>query len=475
MARRIREQSLTGRDIGRPPKIHADLTLTRELCDTSLRVFLEEIFPEAFDKPWSDDHLLVLDTMQRCIETEGLFALAMPRGNGKTTITIRAAIWAVLTRRWQFVTLIAATKPKAEQLLKSIKAILYRNERLQALYPVETHGFAQLQNSSARAAGQLFDGQSTGIEWGASRIAFPQFEGNPCGGSVISAFGITGGELRGQQHTLFTGEVLRPQGALLDDPQTAQSADSTPMTDEREDIVENDILGMGGPDSSVSCVMPCTVIRDNDLAARYLSDDPEEGHPEWDAVRTKFLYDEPTNAKLWEVYAEKLQESQRTLKNMSLATEFYQQNREAMDVGARVGWEHRFRRKKGEVSAVQMAMNLKLTNESMFAAEYQNEPLAVDAVDSVVVKPAVIVTRANGVKQNIVPRTGEFLAAGVDVHDNLLYWAVLASAGEMAPHLVARGTWPEQREVYFRKDKAKRTLRRKYPGKGREGAIYAGL
>ncbi len=473
MAERERDRSLSGRDIGTPPELNPELALTRELCDASLQVFLETCFPDAFDKPWSDDHLMVLQTMQLCIETEGLFALAMPRGNGKTTITIRAAVWAVLTQRWRFVSLIASTKPKAEKtLLKSIKTILYKNERLHALYPLETHGFPQLQNSSARADGQLYSGDSTGIEWGASRIAWPQFPGNPCGGSVISAFGITGGELRGQQHTLFSGEVLRPQGALLDDPQTRESAESNTMTDEREDIIEGDIQGMAGPDASVSCIMPCTVIKENDVADRYLSDDE---HPEWHTVRTKLLYSLPSNEKLWEIYSERLAESHRMRKDISLATEFYLENREEMDAGAEVGWEHRFREKKGEVSALQMAMNLKLTNEATFAAEYQNKPLGLDNVSTIVVPAKTIVTRANGIKAGTVPRAADLLAASIDVHDNLHYWSVLSSPTRLAPHLVGRGTWPPQNEVYFRKDKAKKTLRRKYPGKGREGAIHAGL
>lgn len=167
MAERVRVQSQKGRDIGEPPELSPDLAETRDLCDSSLRIFLEECFPKAFFSPWSEDHLTVLTTMQHCIENQGLFALAMPRGNGKTTITIRAAVWAVLTARWRFVTLIAATKPKAEQLLKSVKVCL-NDDRVQALYPVETHGFPQLNNSSARAGGQLCLGNSTAIEWGAS-------------------------------------------------------------------------------------------------------------------------------------------------------------------------------------------------------------------------------------------------------------------------------------------------------------------
>ena len=62
------------------------------------------------------------------------------------------------------------------------------------------------------------------------------------------------------------------------------------------------------------------------------------------------------------------------------ATEFYRQNRVAMDAGAVAAWPERFN--PDELSAVQHAMDLRLQDEAAFWAEYQNEPLPADEGDS---------------------------------------------------------------------------------------------
>ena len=86
------------------------------------------------------------------------------------------------------------------------------------------------------------------------------------------------------------------------------------------------------------------------------------------------VYRFPTNEKLWARYAEIRAESLRAERGLAEATEFYRQNREAMDEGAVVAWPERYNH--DELSAIQHAMNLKLQDEAAFLAEYQNEPLA---------------------------------------------------------------------------------------------------
>ena len=81
----------------------------------------------------------------------------------------------------------------------------------------------------------------------------------------------------------------------------------------------------------------------------------------------------PANETLWQRYAEIRAEGLRAGDRGVAGTEFYRQNREAMDAGADVSWKERFNH--DELSAVQHAMNLKLQDEAAFFAEYQNEPI----------------------------------------------------------------------------------------------------
>src|ERR1700693_4562503 len=85
MARRHRAESAAGRDIA--PGFRAlppgDLG-RREPARNNLRLFFETYFPACFTIPWSKDHPRVIDRLQEAVLGGGLYALAMPRGSGKT-------------------------------------------------------------------------------------------------------------------------------------------------------------------------------------------------------------------------------------------------------------------------------------------------------------------------------------------------------------------------------------------------------
>lgn len=66
-------------------------------------MFCETYFPAAFNLPWSDDHLRILETMSDCVRGGGQFALAMPRASGKTQLCIRAALWSLMYGYRRFV------------------------------------------------------------------------------------------------------------------------------------------------------------------------------------------------------------------------------------------------------------------------------------------------------------------------------------------------------------------------------------
>jgi len=63
--------------------------------------------------PWSPDHLKVIAKIEAAVRHGGLFALAMPRGSGKTTLVIRAMLWALLYGFRRFGSLKAAEEALA--------------------------------------------------------------------------------------------------------------------------------------------------------------------------------------------------------------------------------------------------------------------------------------------------------------------------------------------------------------------------
>lgn len=472
---RLRRKSEHERDIAEdyPPRAGADLA-GRDACAGDLRLFCERYFPRAFHLPWSPDHLRVLGRMQTAITSGGLFALAMPRGSGKTTLCERAALWALMYGHARFVVLIAATEGMAEKILDRLKSELQHNDDLARDFPHVCYPIRRLENNARRCIGQLFDGRQTRIEWGAKRVVFPTMPDSVCdgrnvSGACVTVSGLTGA-LRGQSHVLEDGSVVRPDLAIVDDPQTRESSGSPSQCAERLAIITGDVLGMSGPGRTISVLMPCTVCQRGDLADQLLD---RRTYPQWHGERTRTVYAWPSATRLWEEYFLRLDEGHRHDRGVDEANAYYAEHREAMDHGAVVAWPERF--DTNELSAIQHAMNLRhrLKDEAFFA-EYQNDPLAAeDSADLVPV--SVLVERVNRIARGVAPLRAETLTAFIDVHDTLLYWAVAAWSGDGSGWLIDYGAYPEQPRRRFSLRKASPTLAGAAPGAGRAGAILAGL
>ena len=125
MAERTRKESAAIRDIGDIPAVVNPQR--RERCASNLRLFLETYFATAFYRKWSPDHLIALDKLQKSIAQSGLFALAMPRGSGKSTMCKRAILWALLYGYRRYVVIVADNISLAENILSSVKKEIENN------------------------------------------------------------------------------------------------------------------------------------------------------------------------------------------------------------------------------------------------------------------------------------------------------------------------------------------------------------
>lgn len=148
-ARYERKKSAWSQDIGRPEIGPADEALRAE-CDASLRRHLEVCYPNAFPLEWSPDHIRLIDRIQRSVIEGDLKAIAMPRGSGKTTILLRAALWAILTGFRRFCCVISATETAAKKLLIGIKKEILFNPQLASLYPAELFALKSLDGEPKR-------------------------------------------------------------------------------------------------------------------------------------------------------------------------------------------------------------------------------------------------------------------------------------------------------------------------------------
>jgi energy-coupling factor transporter ATP-binding protein EcfA2 len=464
------EISKSGRDIGELPAI-ADperRARTRE----NLRPFLETYFPQRFSLAWSDDHLRVIANIEAAALRGELNALAMPRGSGKTTLLECAQMWVKLHGHRRFGVIIGADKPSAVQILESIKSELETNELLAADFPEVCYPIAKLDGIAQRANGQLHKGRRTRIGWTEDVLILPTIEGSAASGGIIRVAGITG-RIRGMKHTLSDGSVIRPDFALIDDPQTDESARSPLQNAKRERVISGAILGLAGPGKKIAAFASVTVIVKGDMADRLLD---RAKHPDWHGERCRLVYEWPKREDFWRTYGDlRAQDLER---GTSKARAFYVEHREEMDAGARVGWPARFAAKEGEISAIQHAWNLRLRDEAAFFAEYQNDPLdetqtAVGALTPELLEPKISPKR--GVARGVVPLYCSRLTAMIDVQGDALWYLVAGFGDGFSGAIIDAGVWPDQGVDYCTNAGVRVSYRAKRPGAAFEGQCYGAL
>jgi hypothetical protein len=459
--------SLAGRDIGELPEVVDPERKQR--ASTDFRFFCEAYFPFTFHLAWSPDHLKVMAKIKEAVLHGGLFAMATPRGTGKSSLCECACIWAVLYGHRDFVCLIGSDEGHAMDMLESIKTELDSNDLLledfsEVCYPIQC-----LDGIANRCSGQLYKGERTHIGWTAREVVLPTIPGSRASGAIIKVAGITG-RIRGMKFKRADGHTVRPSLVVLDDPQTDESARSSSQCATRESTLAGAVLGLAGPGRKIAGVMPCTVIRPDDMADRILDRDK---HPEWNGERTRMVYAFPGNEDLWAKYAEIRAESLRAERGLVDATDFYRQHREAMDAGAVVAWPQRYNH--DELSAVQHAMNLKLQDERAFWAEYQNEPLPEVTSPQEDLTADQVAGKLHRMRRGEVPVGCNHLTMFVDVQQNLLFYVVAAWQDDFTGYVIDYGAYPDQRRAYFTIRDAQPTLSQAARGAGPEGAIYAGL
>ena len=459
--------SLSGRDIGELPEVEDTARKDRSRGD--FRFFCEAYFPQTFHLRWSADHLKVISKIEQAVLEGGLFAMAMPRGSGKTSLCETACLWAMLFGHRGFVALIGSDEEHAADMLDSIKAELEHSELLAADFPEVCHPIRSLEGITQRAAGQLYQGRQTHIGWTAKEIVLPTIEGSPASGAIIRVAGITG-RIRGMKFKRADGQSVRPSLVLIDDPQTDESARSPSQCANRERVLAGAVLGLAGPGEKIAGLMTLTVVRPDDLADRLLDRDK---HPQWQGERTKMVYSFPEHEALWAKYAEVRADGLRSDCGIKAATAFYKRNRKAMDIGAEIAWPERYNH--DEASAIQHAMNLRLQDEAAFFAEYQNEPLPEVEADDDLLTADQIASKLSGQKRGEVPIGCSHLTMFVDVQGKALFWLVAAWEDDFTGYVIDYGTEPDQHAAYFTLRDVRKTLGAAAPRAGVEGAIYAGL
>jgi hypothetical protein len=437
VAKKSRENSKAVREIAPMPLIVN--TKRRIKARKNLKYFYEQYFPKRFKLKWSSYHLKVIEKVQEIIlQGGGKFAIAMPRGSGKTTMIETAVIWAILYGHCRYVVIIGATGDDAKKIIKSIKAAIMGSEELLEDFPESIYPFRMLDGQALRARGQLHLGELTQIELKPESITFARIPLSPSSGATIRTTGILGA-IRGKSKVMPDGSIQRVDLAILDDVQTKNSARSLSQTKLREELINGDVEGLVGPGEEMGLLMPCTIIQEGDLADRYLN---RNLYPQWNGMVFKMIERFPDRMDMWEEY----KELRKT--DSIAATMHYKRNRTEMKKGAVVAWEANCT--QHDLDALEYAMKKWCDNFEGFMSEYQNEPIRPGA-GTVIVDATTIRSRLNGLERQVVPMETTAVTGFIDVHDDLLYYTIIAWADDFTGYIIDYGTYPEQRRRIFNK------------------------
>lgn len=484
MAAASREQSHVGREIGPTPNI-ADPD-RRELCRDDLELFCVTYIPTAFSMAWGEVQRRSVRRIEATAKVGGLHAFAEARGSGKTARCRAAALWAVAYGHRHYSFIVGSTAPKAEDSLDSLKLWMRFLPLFVADFPEIAHAAIKIGGIAQRAGGQLCQGQPTLIEWGSTRVILPtvpppanwpahwplRSDGMvPTSGSIIGASGLTGEGIRGALITTSTGELIRPDFVLLDDPQTRESAGSVKQTTDRMKLIVGDLLGLAGPGEEIACVCPCTVIEPEDLADQILD---RERYPLWRGERSGILTELPKNLDAWEPYFELYHEAkQQDEPDLAECNAYFLEHEKVLTDGSAATWPAR--KDESEVSPVQHAMHLYIRGKAAFMAEYMNAPIRHDVGGQIrSINPETVAARVKGTERYVVPVECSMITVFFDPGAWLHWYSVVAWNSHFGGTIIDYGCWPRQSRLSFDSHEAQQ-LRQKYPDHTDAQLVRVGL
>ncbi len=329
---------------------------------------------------WRPDTAAVeyLEALESAITGNGRIHVRFPRGAGKTSLCKCALLWAILFGYRKYIFAGAANSENAKSIINDLWDILEFSPRLAADFPEATIPIKRLEGRMQRCASQHQHGVATRIESTADGFTMPSVimadgKASPCAGGIFVSRGYTAG-VRG----LVRGS-LRPDFALIDDPQKQKGAASERECDSIEAWIQGDVSGLAGRDKAISMVLTTTPIQDGDVSERFAD---RNLHPEWRTFTVPLVSAWSKSPDLWERYlAIRAEDEYKDGDKTKRATAFYRRHRKRMDKGASV-IDRRAYDRSIQLSATQAAYDLKFVMREAFEPEMQLKPVRNNTVYS---------------------------------------------------------------------------------------------
>lgn len=414
----------------------------RKQCLADPERFLRTYFHEKYRLAFGRHHHFMIDSIVSIAKKGGRQAVAAPRGCGKSEVCKGLLVYVVLAGLCRFPMVVAATTPLAHRLYADFKSKIANNDLLLEDFPEVCFPVRALEGAPARANKQHVDGTLTRIKWTDEYIQLPYVPGSSYGGCKLAYAGLDAA-FRGCN---IDGD--RPDFVLVDDPETRESAKHRGQAEDREQILDRDIAGLKGQDSTLAMVALSTVQNDYCLSAR-LTDRAIK--PAWNGVRFGMIDKWPSNMDLWEEYIA-IRRAEQTAGDTYAhkAVEYYLANQAAMELDAAMLSEHFNPLADAEgkpmvFSALQQAFNqIADTSIEDYKTEYQNDPEPQEMAESVGITAGLVASRVSGYLQRQMPDLCEKVVVGFDMGKMASHWVKVAFWGNAIGTIVDYGvaeTW----------------------------------
>lgn len=425
---KVTEHRSRRRRINIPELTTAQWRARRRLECGPVETWLKHYWPGVYTRPFGEPHRKILAAIDHAIDHDQNFVVAMPRGWGKTSTALGGIIKALVDGRCRFPLFVSKTGTQATELLTDAHKFIL-SERFARDYPEITFPFSA--STSPQSFVYQHDGK-TGEPVSAARtreyLRLPDLpirvEGNdkpnPARGAYLWGTGITGDGIRGAHVMTAAGEWLRPDVAMVDDPETADSARSVSQCETRRDLIVKDIAGCGAQGKSIPIIVSTTIQRRGSVGDQLLD---QSAHPDYHGLKVPAVATMPTNLSLWEGEYD----AERIAGIMDQdggvrAARFYRQHRKQLDAGCELNWSG-FEASRGVESHIQSAMDFYLSNPAAFFSEWQQEPQ--DTVSALYrVDETSVMASAMEREPGKVPDEAMNTVVGIDINDYALSWAV---------------------------------------------------
>jgi hypothetical protein len=419
------------RDLVIPPPKNLDRR-NRSLSD--VQFFLSTYFSDLFDEEFTSDRADMLESIIQAAKYGGDQAIAGPRGEGKTTLAMCGAIYLMFAGLSGFPVVVGKSQTKSQAELKDMVERLQQSELLIYDFPEIGIPFQKVGGWSSRARMQTIGGKSTNITIKPDLFSFPRITAEQMGwpdhikpvsnGQIMAAVGIDG-PVRGTKH-----KGRRPTLAIIDDIEDREAAASDAIIAKNEEIIEQDIAGMGRSAKRLPRVFLCTIQNRKCIAYKYT--DPKV-KPSFRGKRYRKMIKPPDRMDLVEQYIEMRQGRKDSDPDAREAFAFWRDNKETIEAGSIVSNPRSF---NGDMHADGEPIELSACHsyynrvadvgQKAVSTEIDNDPPETVGPQGQGVTAELVANRLSGLARRQVPASTMALTAAIDLGKYRCHWVVVA-------------------------------------------------